>query len=219
MKIRTTTARRQQVVGILAPQLHTLRHAGTGKLLKFVALPNSPAADRIRAMTAEALCDLFEENNLLLVRKPDPGAVVGEGDEIEIDLEAADLAAAPTPAPAQQQRVYKRMKPGDTPNDGIVDQGDVEAPAIITDQMPEPTAHAAIARSMAGAKPSDSAREAFERLGGRMRAEQFVTKIIGPLLQRMRCAVYITDDSDRQPDRQPTKMTILVELPRETTGA
>jgi hypothetical protein len=227
MKITTTTARRQLVEGILAPQLHTLYHNRTGKLLRLVAIPGSARGDYLRQCYAEAMLDLLDQNNLLVVRKPDQARQYAEGEELVVDLEAGDLDPAATPPPTeirQHQREYKRMMPGDTLADVWPQPGDHDtpvdlsehAPSLVADKMADETAGAHISRTVAGITPSDDARAAFERLGARMKAREFIGRMMAPLLQRMGCIVTVMDNADADPDGNPTKVTVFVDLP---TGA
>lgn len=220
--MKTTTARRKLVEGILAPQLHTLHHRRTGKLLKLVAIPGSSRGDYLRQCYAEAMLDLLDANNLLVVRKPDTTVEYADGATIDVELEAGDLDEQPAPAPVEQtQRTYKRMRPGDHldeawPRDDAGEAGfdlSKAAPGLVADAMPEDTASAHIGRTVAGMKPDDDARAAFERLGARMKANEFVVKMMAPLLQRMGCTVAVMDNADSRPDRKATKVTVHIDLP------
>lgn len=221
MKVNTTATRRQVVEAILAPQLHTLTHKRTGKLLRLVAIPGSARGDYIRQLYAEAMLDLLDTNNLLVVRKPDPAEVYGDDQTIEVELDDNDLnPTAPPPPVEQKQRTYKRMRPGDNLADTFVTNDGTEpdiaalAPALVTDKMPDDTAGAHFGRSMAGMKPDDDVRASFERLAAGMKAREFVSKIMAPLLQRLGCTVAITDNTDATPDKKPTKCTVHIDLPR-----
>lgn len=222
MKANTTTVRRQLVEGILAPQLHTLHHKRTGKLLRLVAIPSSTRGDYLRQCYAEAMLDLLDQNDLLVVRKPDPTHVYTDDEPIDVDLDDGDLTPAATPEPTEQhQRTYKRMKPGEHLSDlvgapgadGIAPNLSDAAPSLVADKMPDDTAGAHISRSVAGMKPDEDARAAFERLGARMKAREFIGRMMAPLLQRMGCTVAVMDNAESRPDRKPTKVTVHIDLP------
>jgi len=174
------------------------------------------------------MLDLLDQNNLLVVRKPDPATVYAEGDEIDVDLEPGDLEQQPTPPPIelrQHQRQYRAMKPGDTLADVWPDPDDTEtpvdlsehAPALVADKIADDSATAHISRSIGDMKPDDDARAAFERLGARMKAREFVSRMMAPLLQRMGCIVTVMDNADARPDGKPTKVTVFVDLPTGDT--
>lgn len=230
MKTTTTRVRRKLVEAILAPQLHTLYHRRTGKHLRLVAIPGSDRGALLREMYAEAFLDLLDSNNLIVVRKPDIEATYPEGADLEVDLDDTDLAE-PQAAPPQY-RQFKRMKPGDDITDAMAptlgndrdrpgavvptaDNLADAAPSLLADGPPDDDPAAMLGRGAAGMRPTDEAREAFEQLGARMKAHELIKTIITPLLRRTNCAVIVVDNADSRPDRQPSKVTLHIDLPQD----
>lgn len=227
MKVRTTTARRQLIEQILAPQLHTLYSRRLSKYLKLVAVPGSQRGDYLRQCYAEALVDLLEQNNLLVVRKPDPDTVIAEGAEIDVDIDDADLKPAQAP-PVQ----FRRLRPGD--DDAVFNRNDdspsethhdaakpvtgdlaASAPALIADKMPDDDPKTILGRGPGGMRPSDAARENFARLGASRQAYDGIKKVVVPFLRKLQCGLTIVDNADTHADGKATKVTVFVDLPAD----